>query len=112
MMHGAIRIRMIIKRMSLEVKCTIRKEHVIMGVFNVHVALFYIDCTMQITGGYVNDPFTHLDTLTIYAILAVSEFYVTNPCIKMIFEFMQKERSEEEMRMRIGDGLKGYGHGY
>jgi len=24
---------------------------------------------------------------------------------------MQKERSEEEMRMHFGDGLKGYGHG-
>jgi len=35
-MHSAIRIGMIIKRMSLEVKCTIGKEHVIMGVFNVH----------------------------------------------------------------------------
>jgi len=58
MMHGAIRIGMIIKRMSLEIKCTIRKEHVIMGVFNMHgwtVALFYVDWTMQITDGYVDD---------------------------------------------------------
>ena len=54
-------------------------------------------------------PFTYLDTL--YVILAVKEFYVTNPCIKMIFKIMQKERSEEEMRMHFGDGLKGYGHG-
>ena len=54
-------------------------------------------------------PFTYLDTL--YVILAVQKFYVTNPCIKMIFEFIQKERNEEGMRMHFGDGLKGYGHG-
>jgi len=102
---------MIIRRVSLEIKRTLRMEKRVMGVFNVYVALFYVDWTVQITGGYVNDPFTHLDTLTIYAILAVREFYLTNPCIKMIFEFMQKERGEEEMRMHFGDGLKGYGHG-
>jgi len=103
---------MIIKRVSLEIKRTLRMEKHVMGVFNVYVELFYVVWTVQITGGYVNDPFTHLDTLTIYAILAVSEFYVTNPCIKMIFKFMQKERSEEEMRMHFRDGLKGYGRGW
>jgi len=43
---------------------------------------------MQLAGSYVNDPCTRLDTLTIYVILAVKEFYVTKPRIKMIFEFM------------------------
>ena len=53
---------MIIRRVSLEIKRTIRMEKRVMGMFNVHgwtVVLFYVDWKMQITGGYVDDPFTH-----------------------------------------------------
>ena len=56
-------IGMIIRRVSLEIKRTLRMEKCVMGVFNVHVALFYIDWTVQITGGYVNDLFGYPNNL-------------------------------------------------
>jgi len=44
-------------------------------------------------------------------IIAAKDYMLLTPASKRFSKFMQKERSEEEIRMHFGDGLKGYGHG-